>query len=78
MRTGAPEPTAALSEESVTLTADSPATRRVTRPRQSVTTERVRSGRRWPTAIPMREPATTVATLMAVPSPTNPPVTRAL
>ena len=77
MSTGAPGPTAAARDPSVTLTQDRPATRMVTRPRQSVTTERVRSGSRCPMAMPTRAPMTTATTLMSVPSPGNPARTRA-
>ena len=74
-RTGTPGPTAARSEASVTETADNPATSIVVRPRQSVTTERVRSGSRCPTHMPSRAPMTTVTTLMTVPSPGKPTFT---
>ena len=76
MRTGAPGPTALANDGSVTLTHDSPATRRVTRPRQSVTTDRVRSGRRWPIAMPRSAPMMTATTLMTVPRPGNAARTR--
>ena len=44
--TGAPVPTAEVSDVSVTFIADNPAMSRVVSPRQSVTTHRVRSGSR--------------------------------
>ena len=46
MSSGKPAPTASRRAGSVTATADSPATSRVTRPSTSVTTERVCSRRR--------------------------------
>ena len=54
MRSGTPAPTASRSAGSVTETADRPATRRVTRPRASVTTARVWSRSRCPIPSPAR------------------------
>src|SRR5699024_8853962 len=48
---------------------DRPAMRRVTSPRQSVTTSRVASGSRPPIAMPASAPTSTVVTLRAVPAP---------
>src|SRR3954470_1270238 len=67
--TGAPGPVAAANGRSRTAAADSAAARRVTSPRPSVTTERVRSGSRWPSSMPIPEPTRTVTTLRTVPAP---------
>lgn len=67
--TGTPGPTASRNAASVTETVDSPATSSVVRPRQSVTTDRVRSGIRCPTHMPNSAPATTATMLMTVPRP---------
>ena len=49
---GAADPTASLSASSVTAAAEVPAISRVTSPSPSVTTLRVRSGRRCPRSTP--------------------------
>ncbi len=71
IRVGALEPTAADQSRSLTALADDAAMSRVTSPRPSVTTSRVRWASRWPTSTPRVEPISTVQMLTSVPTPGN-------
>ena len=68
---GALEPMWATRARSVTASADRIAISRVTRPRPSVTTSRVRCDSRCPSSTPRPAPTSTVATLTRVPIPGN-------
>src|SRR5690606_27580336 len=69
MRVGAAVPTAAPRAGEPTSAALSAAMRSTTRPSASVTTVRVRSGRRLPRARPSPEPTVIATTLTRVPRP---------
>ena len=69
INTPMPGPTASFNSGFVMSITESPATKRVIRPRASVTTSLVLFGKRSPKSVPIRAPATIARKLIIVPKP---------